>query len=368
MKPVAFLLPSMAHGGAQKVFLEIASYLADQHVDVVLVSLDKEGELLNRIPPNLEIVFLDNGLQVSFIPKRIIQWFKLRNFIIKRKISNIFSTVTGMNIFTLSCFLFSKNIKITIREATSFENTSNIIFKFLIWLLYKRSDRIICTSHYIKKQLISSVRIQSVQIDVLPNPIDINRIKTYAKNGEKSVDTLPPSRFRIIAVGRLIRAKGFDILIDALFIARETEDIKLVIVGEGPERSNLESQIKRLYLENDVLLTGYQANPYPYILNSDLFVLSSRWEGYVNVVIEAMALGIDIIATDCKSAPGTLLKEKLNYHLVPIESPVELAHAIIESLLTPRDTSAFDSLLKIHNLPDAIDRYFDEGPQFAKQF
>jgi len=361
MSSIAFLLPSMAHGGAQKVFLEISSYLTEQRINVVLISLDREGELLDRIPPDLKVVYLDDGLKTSGVKKRIIQWFRLRSYIADNKIGNLFSTVTGMNIFTLSCFLFSKNIKITIREATPIENTSSLFIKLFIWLLYKRSNRVICTSNYIKKQLNSFAGIHNSKIDVLPNPIDIDRIKKFSKLSLDLEHTFPSARFTIVAVGRLIRAKGFDTLIDALLIARKAEDIKLIIVGEGPERLNLENQIKRSLLENDVLLAGYQANPYPYILNSDLFVLPSRWEGYVNVVIEAMALEVDVVVTDCNSAPGTLLKEKLNYPLVPTESPADLAHAILENLLSPRDTTAFATLLKKNKLANAIDLYFDDG-------
>jgi len=359
MPPIVFLLPSLAHGGAQKVFLEIAHYLAGKGFNVILVSLDREGELLNRIQSNLEVVYLDKGLKGRRI-KRIVQWFRLHRFVAKRRVTNVVSTLTGMNIFTLSCFLFAKKVNITIREANSLENNPSLLIKSLMWLLYPRANKVIFTSEYVKMQLLQWRRMERIQVEVLPNPIDIEKIRVQAGKPLQNDGGRVSGKYRVIAVGRLVKQKGFDVLIDALAIARKTEDIKLVIVGEGPERTYLEEKIKRLQLVDDVMLVGYKANPYPYISSSDLFVLSSRWEGYVNTVIEAMALGVDIVATDCKSGPGKLLQEKLNYHLVPVESPGKLAEAILEGLLNPRDTSKFDALLQVHNLPYAIRRYLGE--------
>lgn len=364
-RPLVILLPSLAHGGAQKVFLEIASYLSDKHIEVVLVVLDKDGALVNRLPENLNVMFLDGGLSDKPFIKRFIQWFRLRRLIAQLGAVDLYSTITGMNVFTLSCFFFSKKINITIREATTLENNNRLYLQALIWLFYRRSNKVICTSNFIQTQLIQRMGLNPERVIKLPNPIDIERIKKYATE-QQDERCIFSGQFRIVAVGRLIKAKGFDVLIQALSIARKTEDIKLVIVGDGPERANLEKSINQLGLVDDVMLVGYQPNPYPYIYNSDLFVLSSRWEGYVNTVIEAMALNVDVVMTDCKSGPGELLQDKLNYKLVPVESAEKLAEAILDALLNPKDTSKFNELLEEHTMSHAIRRYF--GEDIAKKF
>lgn len=360
MEPIALLLPSLAHGGAQKVFLEMAGYLAGEGRDVVFVSLDREGELIERIPKNLDVIYLDAGLSKLRWIKRIIQWFRLQKLIEKKGVTRIISTITGMNVFTLSCFFFNKAIHVTVREANSLENNSSILMLFLIQWLYPRANRVICTSNYVRDQLLQFSKFKSNKVEMLPNPVDMKRIRVCATEPYEYSKVIPLAGYRIVTIGRLVKQKGFDVLLEALAISRKREDIYLVIVGDGPEKSNLEAIIHRLGLSDAVCLAGYQSNPFPYIANSDLFVLSSRWEGYVNVVIEAMVLGIDIVATDCKSGPGDLLKNKLNYSLVPIESSEALAHAIVDSLLNPRDTSKFNGLLKQHQLPYAVSRYLGE--------
>lgn len=361
---LAFVLPSLAHGGAQKVILEIIEYLTTKNVDIVLIILDKEGELLDRIPNNLKVVSLDNNVNNYFFLKRAIQWLRLRKYIFNNNITHIFSTITGMNVFTLSCFLFSKEVHITIREATSLENHSNRILKHVCCLLYKRADKIICTSEYIKNQLLQLAHIKDEKIKFLPNPINLDKVRTLAKESP-SISLHPLSAtYKVIAAGRLIKAKGFDTLLEAHALASQSKDIHLVIVGDGPEKPFLENKITELHLTDSVSLIGYQSNPYPYIADADLFVLSSNWEGYVNVVIEAMVLGIDLVITDCQSGPGELLKNELGYKLIPINSPKQLSEAILYKLDNPSDTTAFERLLEPHKLSSAIKHYF--GDQCAK--
>jgi len=357
--PIAFVLPSLAHGGAQKVFLEVSTYLAGEGGLVFLIVLDKEGELLNRLPSNLNVVFLDSGKAKNKLIRRLKQWFSLRVVIKQKGIHRVFSTITGMNVFTLSCFWFSSRVKVVIREATTLENRPSRFLTTLIKIFYPRANKVICTSQYIRSQLLELTGLEHNRVVFLPNPVDCDQIRRNA-----SAFGAEPKKvscgFQVVAVGRLIRAKGFDVLIEALSIARKSVNIQLVIVGEGPERSTLEQMITQLGLSDSVILAGYQSNPHPFVLASDLYVLSSRWEGYVNTVVEAMVLGVDIVATDCNSGPGTMLHEELGYELGSVDSPEALASAIVERLSCPRDTSCFAPLVKMHDMPYAFNQYIGE--------
>jgi len=355
---IIFLLPSLAHGGAQKVFLDVATYLADSGKSVSLFVLDKEGELLDSIPDSLSVIFLDESIDHLGLLKRFIQFFRLRKLIKEFNTSDVYSTITGMNIFVLLCFYFSDDVKITVREATSFENYSSIVKSVLVRFLYPRANKIICTSEYIRSQLLTLRGLDSSKLIFLPNPIDIEKIRDLST--KECEHRWPNSGYRIISVGRLVKAKGFDVLISAFALLRENLDSQLVIVGEGPEKKNLEDQIQALQLDDKVRIIGYKKNPYPYMYASDLYVLSSRWEGYVNTLVEAMALGIDVVATDCKSGPGDLIREKLNYELVPIGSEKGLALSIQEALLNPRDTTIFEEILQRHSLQIAVGNYIGE--------
>jgi len=356
--PIVFLLPSLAHGGAQKVFLDITTYLAASRGNVRLLVLDRDGELLGGLPDSLDVVFLDESIRHLGLFKRVVQYFRLRKLVKELNVTEVYSTITGMNIFVLLCFYFSNNLKVTVREATSFENYSSVVKSVLVRLLYPRANKIICTSEYIRNQLSTLRGLDVRKLIFLPNPIDIEKVRNLSAIECKN--EWADGGYRVISVGRLIKAKGFDVLISALALLRKNLDCQLLIVGDGPEKKNLENQIQALQLQGHVKIIGYKSNPYPYMYASDVYVLSSRWEGYVNTLVEAMILGIDVVATDCNSGPGDLIRDKLDYELVPIDSEEGLAKSIQKTLLNPRDTTIFEEILQRHSLRIAVGNYMGE--------
>lgn len=359
---IIFALPSLAHGGAQKVFIELVSYLSLQGLDVYLLCLDKEGDLIDRIPEHVNAIYLSSTpIDRPAFFKRISQWFKFRKWVENNNVTAVYSTITGMNLFVLSCFFFNKKLSIVIREASSLENIHSKIKLILMRLLYRRANKIICTSKYVKSQLLSIVK-EEKNLLMIPNPIDLNRILQLSKVKLEDM----PSNFEghtLISVGRLIPAKGFDILINAFGQLNNRSTCRLFIIGEGPERPKLEALIKSLALEGQVLLLGYCVNPYPIMSLADVYILSSRWEGYVNTVIEAMALNMTIVATDCNSEPGAILRDELGGALVAIEDSSALARAIEHALLSENKID-YKNVLSRHELSLAGEKYreccFDE--------
>lgn len=354
---VVFALPSLAHGGAQKVFLELVSYLSAQGNNVYLLSLDREGELLEQLPHGIQLVHFsaaDNKGNVIF--RRIKQWLKFRQWIKRNKVGVVYSTITGMNLFVLSCFFFSRNITIVIREASSLENIRRKFIYFIMYLIYRRANTIICTSEYVKEQFLK-LTFCSEKLVVIPNPIDQERIIRLSNMNAK--DLLSEfDGYTIVAVGRLIEAKGFDILIEAYKELILRLNCRLIIIGEGPERHNLERQIQALGEAADARLLGYRDNPYAFMALADLYVLSSRWEGYVNTVVEAMVLGIPIVATDCNSEPGKILRDELGQDLVANEDSSSLANAM-EATLLSEEKPDYKKVLARHNMEFAGKQYME---------
>jgi glycosyltransferase involved in cell wall biosynthesis len=140
----------------------------------------------------------------------------------------------------------------------------------------------------------------------------------------------------ILGVGRLTGQKAFEVLIEAFAQVRKKQRARLIILGEGEQRSMVEALIKCLGLQADVELPGFVANPYPYMAHARLFVLSSRWEGLPTVLVEAMSLGTPVIATDCPSGPREILKNGLYGPLVQVDDPGALALAMQKSLANYR--------------------------------
>jgi glycosyltransferase involved in cell wall biosynthesis len=151
------------------------------------------------------------------------------------------------------------------------------------------------------------------------NPHDIDKIQELSKeqiNHPWLVDKKYPV---IINVGRLTYQKGQNILLKAFKIVSEKIESRLIILGEGPLFKQLKDLAKELGIENKVDFVGFQKNPFAFIANSDVFVLSSRWEGFPNVLIEAMACGVPVISTDCPSGTNEIIEDGVNGLLVPIE-------------------------------------------------
>jgi glycosyltransferase involved in cell wall biosynthesis len=136
----------------------------------------------------------------------------------------------------------------------------------------------------------------------------------------------------VLAVGRLTYQKDFSTLLRAFATVREKMDARLVILGDGPDRRNLESLATKLDIENHVDFPGYVDNPYPYLKRADLFVLSSRYEGLPNVLIEAQICGAPIVSTDCPTGPDEILMKGRAGVLVPVGDAASMAVAMSDVL------------------------------------
>jgi glycosyltransferase involved in cell wall biosynthesis len=172
---------------------------------------------------------------------------------------------------------------------------------------------------------------------VVPVGIDVDR--TIADGAAASPSVKPPY---IVAAGRLDPQKGFDVLLDAFARAHDrVAGHRLVIIGEGPARGELEAQVARLGLADRVVLTGFLSNPQPTLRGAALFVLSSRYEGMGGLVLlEAMVHGLPIIATDCVTGPRDLLEDGRGGLLVPVEDVEALADAMAAHIADPTDLRA----------------------------
>jgi glycosyltransferase involved in cell wall biosynthesis len=146
----------------------------------------------------------------------------------------------------------------------------------------------------------------------------------------------PAAKKVIVACGRLHRQKGFDIFLVAFSKIAAKLDVELWILGEGKERAPLRSLAAVLGIARDVRFFGFQSNPFPYLRAADLFVLSSRWEGCPNVVVEALGLGTPVVAADCPFGPAEILGNGRWGRLVPVEDDAALAAAMEEVLISPR--------------------------------
>lgn len=203
--------------------------------------------------------------------------------------------------------------------------------------LYPRANGIIASSIGVAEDIIAISGIDPAKVHVASNPVVTPALQSQALATPTHVwfhDGGPPV---VISVGRLTRQKDFPTLLRAFAIVRAQRALRLLILGEGEERAALTRLVRELGLEGCVDLPGFNDNPYAHMAHAALFVLSSAWEGFGNVLVEAMALGLPIVSTDCRSGPREILGEGEYGRLVPVGDEAAMAPAIIGTIDAPPD-------------------------------
>lgn len=204
------------------------------------------------------------------------------------------------------------------------------VFKPRIDKLYNTNYSIIAISQGIKDELIRDFKIK-IPIHLIYNAgFDSNK-----PHSSKDLIVKQDGVTALIAVGRLTTQKGFDVLLNAIYEIREREDFHLWLLGQGPDETLLKDMASKLKIEDRVSFLGFQPNPYPYFEKADIFVLSSRWEGFGNVITEAMSTGCAIVATDCNYGPSEIITHNQNGILVAVEDAQALATAIVNLIEDP---------------------------------
>jgi len=202
---------------------------------------------------------------------------------------------------------------------------------FAVRTAYRRADRVVAISDGVGHALTDRFHLDASHVITIPNAVDLVTVR--ARAGE-AVAHLPDGPF-IVAAGRLTRQKGFDVLIRAFAEKLSGRRLTLVILGEGPERAPLERLVRALGLDGRVQLPGFAANPWSYFARAAAFVCASRWEGFGNVIIEAMACGTPVVATDCDFGPREIVRHGESGLLVPVDDEDALGEALASLVAQP---------------------------------
>lgn len=199
--------------------------------------------------------------------------------------------------------------------------------------IYPAADGLITTSRGVADNLTKHAGLGGLTIEVIPTGVITPDILRQAEE-PVSHPWLAADRDRPVAVGvgRLAAQKDFPTLLRAFARVRDAVPARLLILGEGPERVHLEELARELGVAGDVALPGFVENPYAWMRKADVFVLSSAWEGFGNVVAEALGLGVPVVTTDCPSGPAEIVGYGRYGSIAPVGDPTALAEAVIETL------------------------------------
>jgi len=335
MARVAFLLPDLSGGGAENMIIRLAGGMVRRGLQAHLILGRVAGPYLARLPRGVIIHDLGGGVLMAKIPR-------IARILARIGCDGLIATLPHANLAaTLAIFLNGQRQVLILREANDpiiasrhAQGWSKRLAYRLIPLTHRLADSVVCISRGVAESLRTGFGVPAHKMRVIYNPaLDEDTPRLAAETPEHAWcgDGGPPV---FIAVGRLETQKGFDVLIRAFALIAERRPMRLLILGEGPLRSELEAQIRAAGLSDRVALPGFVRNTLACMRQSKVFVLSSRWEGLGNVVIESLAAGTRVVATDCRSGPREILANGLFGTLVPVDDASALGAAMLAALDT----------------------------------
>lgn len=327
---VAVFLPSLRGGGAERAMLNLAEGFLEEGVNVDLVLAQKEGPYLHRVPQGVSLIDLH-------APRIRYAIGGLKSYLGHKRPMGLISSMDHTNVASL---VARRLARVPTRIVATLHNTMSIKMKDLPgWRrtliprilkgAYRRASAVVAVSQGVADDAAKVTGFPRERIEVIYNPAITPELLTRAseplehpwfKSGEPPV---------LLSVGRLTEQKDYGLLIRAVKRVCESLPVRLIILGEGEERSSLEQLIADLDLQDSVALPGFVSNPYAYMRHAALFVLSSRWEGLSMVLIEAMAVGMPVVSTNCPNGPFEVLKGGELGSLVPVGDLSALTEAIL---------------------------------------
>jgi len=352
MKKIVFVIHQLNFGGAQRVLINVMNHLNRDKFDVSLIVFQNADDLEGTLNKDIKIY----KLNVSNVRKGIYKLYKTIKII---RPDILFSGIAHVNlIISMMIPFLPKHIKYIARETSiPSQRLKSEKYPFIIQSLYKyfysNFNLIIAQSQYMKRDLINNYKIKDIKIDVINNPVNI-------KVEEINTDNVlfDNKNINLLAVGRLHTVKGYDLLLR--LISQLDDKYHLYFIGDGDEKNNLIKLVNKLHIEDRVHFLGFQNNPYKYMVQADLMILSSRYEGFPNVVLEANACGLPVVAFDCPGGTGEIIEDGLNGFLVECGNIEKLANKIQEAIYYKWDKEKIVNLTKQRYSVDYIIEKYQE--------
>ncbi len=345
---VIFILPDLETGGAERIVTTIANHLSRDRFEPKILLLRKQGGYLNLLKKDIEVIDI-NTERIRHSLKPILRE------IYRRKPDIVFSGFGEVNAY-LSLFikLFPKTKFIARETNVVTQHVTRKEIKFF-YNFYNNYHKIIAQSDDMMKDLIRNFGIKPGKVLKINNPVDFDFID------ERMRTSVRPESFRyncknVVAIGNLSARKGFDNLLK-VFSRLKNENVLLHILGDGQDREILHQMKDFLGLKN-VIFHGRQENPYQFLKYADLFILSSRYEGFPNVLLEAGACGTYSLANNCPGGINEIIQHHINGEIADINNHEDFSQAVMNILHKTYDKDAIKDAIKSRFSKNIIlDRY-----------
>ena len=355
---IAFFLPNLYGGGAERITINLLKGMSSQDIDLDLVLADAEGPLLKQVPKNVRIVNLASLRVLKAIPA-------LSHYLKENKPFALVSHLAHANVAAVFARELARTkTKLMLVEHNTLTFAESKLWRgkfvplFMKWL-YPRANFVVGVSEGVSEDIKFQLGLEQEKVNTIYNPVVDDKLflkaKTCLNHPWFAKNALPV----FLAVGRLTDQKDFSTLIKAFALVRKKRLARLIILGEGEARAELEATVKGLGISEDVSLPGFVDNPYAYMAKSSAFVLSSSWEGLPTVLIEAMACGCPVVSTDCPTGPKEILEAGKYGELVAVGDAVALSKAMLNVLDNPINSEILAQRTQDFSIDKAVSKYLE---------
>ena len=355
-KKIAVFVNSLEIGGTESVTLVFVNELIKYNFTVDLILLQKKGYYLKFLDKRVNVVNLDK--------KRLLfSFFNFFKYLKKNNPDIILSHLTHINVFVLFFKIFLKmRFKIFINETTTVslkKKHSNkfrhSILNLIIPFFYPKAAKVIVPSLGVKQDLINTYKVKNKKIAIIPNPVDINFIKSQSK---KKINLRIKKKIPLlVSMGRLIPDKDFLSMIKAVQDTLKIKKIHLLIMGKGIQKNFLNFEIKKNKLNNNIQLLGEIKNPFPILSKAKIFILTSRREGMPTALLQAIALKKMVISTNCPSGPKEIMSKLNCGYLAEVGNVSDIKKGILKGLNNKIKKADHDKFLKNYHISYIIKKY-----------
>lgn len=365
MHRVALFVPSLVAGGAERVMLRLADTLGRmQGVEVDLVVTRCEGTLVPEVPEHVSLFELGSGRTVLAVPA-LVRYLRARRpeALLCTMLGAIGAGIVAGSVARTGARIIARQPNLFGRQFLGEAHAGNLVARIGGWLLprwLRRADSVIAVSDDVYDEILAC-GVEASRVHCIPNPLPMAWVRGQAAapldhpwlGAEADIPV-------IVAAGRMVRQKGYASLLDAVACCNEHRPLRCIILGDGVLRPVLESRCHELGLDDRVDMPGVMTNPYRYFARADVYVSSSAWEGMPNVILEALACGAPVVATDCPGGSRQVLTSVHAGRLVAVDDAKGMAAAIHDVL---KDRASFvantDALAEHYGDITVARRYLD---------
>jgi glycosyltransferase involved in cell wall biosynthesis len=340
--PLAFYVPSLTVGGAERVTVSVANGLAERGYDVHLLVSYYEGSFVGDVDDAVTVFDLETpripGLGIGASVPRLVSYLR------RQSPAMLFAQmIYASDVVLVAHALAGSDARVvpTVHNTVGMHDPpKERLVQRLATLLRGRAARFVAVSDGAAASVVEELSVPAENVSVLHNPIPVDDVRGQACEAADHEWVESDAYDVVLGIGRLAPQKDFETFLRAFAHVNEADpDTRAIIVGRGPERDSLESTARELGIGEMVDFTGYVDNPYSYMAGADVLAMSSVHEGLPTVLIEALACGCPVVSTDCPSGPRTILEGGTYGPLVEVGDADALAEAVLETLGAPPDRS-----------------------------